>query len=727
MSHVERIDILNNVVDQKDLFTGLVSTPITLSWHHLSYVIQNVGQKGAKVQPPEVFEKNVVSRGGKDKVVLWKCSGQSVPGQLRAIMGPSGAGKTSLLNLLAGRVPQQTKHQVSGFIKSNGQVIDPFNYATTIAYVMQDDCLFASATPREALQFSASLRLPATTPEKEIICLVENMIVALGLEKCADNMIGGGLSKGISGGERKRTSIGVELVTRPSVVFLDEPTSGLDSFAAYNVVRLLHNLSRAGGGTTVICTIHQPSSEVFNVFDELTLLGDGSTIYHGPVGGMTEVFRKRGYPCPRNFNPADYVMFLAQTEEHEKIAGTLIVEEEEDWQKHAKLAKERIAKVKREKEVERRKREGASYSSLLSGGATVRSDTAGLGQESGRRAGPGLVYDTAGSDADSQLSATLEDLQHDQRAHKSSWTTQIKLLFQREYTGLKREKVGFAFKFITTAVFNCLFGCIFLGAGSRDETGEFADINISSHFGAITQVTIGAFFAASTPITLKFPLERPVFIREYATGTYGAVPYFLSKVAMELPISLAQCLMALFISYFLIDLQGNFFLLWMVLWLNNLSAASASLLAGCVVTDPSNVSEIAPFISTPQIIFTGFFIRIDQIPAALRWLQYLCSLKWSLNLLLLVEFDNCQDQELCDQFVLAPNNISKDDAGLYVGVLIGIFVLFRCVCSILSSIPFPSYLSRLFPSFPPFSMCHYWIEPPPPHPPTRTSHWCFLP
>jgi hypothetical protein len=111
---------------------------------------------------------------------------------------------------------------------------------------------------------------------------------------------------------------------------------------------------------------------------------------------------------------------------------------------------------------------------------------------------------------------------------------------------------------------------------------------------------------------------------------------------MELPISLAQCLMVLFTSYFLIDLQGNFFLLWMALWLKNLSAASAFLLAGCVATDPRSVSEIAPFYSTPQITFTGFYIRIDQIPAALRWLQHLCSLKWSLNLLLLVEFDNCQ-------------------------------------------------------------------------------------
>jgi ABC-type multidrug transport system ATPase subunit len=101
---------------------------------------------------------------GKGKVVLWKCSGQSVPGQLRAVMGPSGAGKTSLLNLLAGRVPQQTKHQVSGFIKSNGQVIDPFNCTTTIAHVMQGDCLFASATPRDGGVRARATSTPPTMP-----------------------------------------------------------------------------------------------------------------------------------------------------------------------------------------------------------------------------------------------------------------------------------------------------------------------------------------------------------------------------------------------------------------------------------------------------------------------------------------------------------------------------------------------------------------------------------
>ena len=225
--------------------------------------------------------KRAVTKSGKDKAVLWNCSGESRPGQLRAIMGPSGAGKSSLLNVLAGRVPQSVKHQVSGFIKSNGEVINPFNFASTIAYVMQDDALFSFTTPREALMFSANLRLPQSTPVSEKSEVVENMISALGLSKCADGRIGSALSKGISGGERKRCSIGIELVTRPSIIFLDEPTSGLDSFAAYNVVRILRNLSRAGGGTTVLCTIHQPSSEVFNVFDVLTLLGGGSTNYHG--------------------------------------------------------------------------------------------------------------------------------------------------------------------------------------------------------------------------------------------------------------------------------------------------------------------------------------------------------------------------------------------------------------------------------------------------------------
>ena len=131
----------------------------------------------------------------------------------------------------------------------------------------QEDSLLVTSTPRECIRFSAKLRSPRSTTEEELDALVEKILRDLGLEKCADTMVGGALIKGISGGEKRRTSVGVELVVKPALVFLDEPTSGLDSFAAENLVRVLQGVVKAE--STVLCTIHQPSSTVYGLFNHL--------------------------------------------------------------------------------------------------------------------------------------------------------------------------------------------------------------------------------------------------------------------------------------------------------------------------------------------------------------------------------------------------------------------------------------------------------------------------
>lgn len=159
------------------------------------------------------------------KQILSGCSGLVKSGQVCAIMGPSGSGKSSLLNVLAGRSTPGAGIDIKGTIKVGGTIINPIKFKTHIAYVMQDDHLMATATPREALRFSASLRLPSSTSSNDIDQLVDATISELGLDDCADVLIGGALIKGISGGQRKRTSIGVELISNPSLLFLDEPVS----------------------------------------------------------------------------------------------------------------------------------------------------------------------------------------------------------------------------------------------------------------------------------------------------------------------------------------------------------------------------------------------------------------------------------------------------------------------------------------------------------------------
>lgn len=172
------------------------------------------------------------------------------------------------------------------------------------AYVMQDDILFQTLRCEEALRFAAQLKLGLKGDELNE--KVDITLESLGLLKCRKTLIGSQQIKGLSGGERKRTAIGVELITNPSILFLDEPTSGLDSFTANKIVKLL--VAQAKLGKTVIATIHQPSSSTFELFDRLLLLMDGYTIYQGPASKATDHFAKLGYVCPKFANPADYFL-----------------------------------------------------------------------------------------------------------------------------------------------------------------------------------------------------------------------------------------------------------------------------------------------------------------------------------------------------------------------------------------------------------------------------------
>jgi ABC-type multidrug transport system ATPase subunit len=225
-----------------------------------------------------------------------------------AIMGPSGAGKTSLLNILAGRATTGGRIKISSDVRLNNYTVDPTNIAVRklIAFVAQDDSLQVTSTPREAIMFSAKLRLPRSTTDSQLEKLTNRMIEELGLTSCCDTIVGGELIKGISGGERKRTSVGVELVTKPALVFLDEPTSGLDSYSAVQLCQVLKKVANAG--SSVLFTIHQPSSEIFNSFDRLILMNKGRVMFQGPVGDVPDYFSLHGFPSPPNYNPADWVM-----------------------------------------------------------------------------------------------------------------------------------------------------------------------------------------------------------------------------------------------------------------------------------------------------------------------------------------------------------------------------------------------------------------------------------
>ena len=240
------------------------------------------------------------------KTILKNARGRVKPGEFLAVMGPSGAGKTTLLNCLCNRW-QKNLVMNSGEILLNGRPIESVPYASLIGFVPQEDILFTAMTPREILGFSASLTLKAT-PEKRK-SLVEEMLNDLGLSGCADTLVGGGLIRGLSGGEKKRTSVGMELICNPSVLFLDEPTTGLDSFIALNIVKLITTIAKKYK-RTIIATIHQPSSHIFEYFDKLLLLSKGVTVYMGKARKSISYFNDLGYILPENYNPTDHFLLI---------------------------------------------------------------------------------------------------------------------------------------------------------------------------------------------------------------------------------------------------------------------------------------------------------------------------------------------------------------------------------------------------------------------------------
>lgn len=186
-------------------------------------------------------------------------------------MGASGSGKTSLLNILGQRLDLSSGAVVSGKIKCNNKEVKGGDFGKVGAFVMQDDILIETMTPFESFCFAAKLRTNLSS--KEIQEKADQMIVRLQLQSCRDTRIGGFTIKAISGGERKRTCIGYELITEPNLILLDEPTSGLDSSTASRIIKMLKK--EAEQGMTVIATIHQPSGEIFNLFDRLICLQEG--------------------------------------------------------------------------------------------------------------------------------------------------------------------------------------------------------------------------------------------------------------------------------------------------------------------------------------------------------------------------------------------------------------------------------------------------------------------
>lgn len=275
-------------------------------------------------KPASLYWENV-SYHMNGKQILTGIQGVAHPGEIMAIMGASGAGKTSFLDILARK---NKRGAVAGDFYVNGEKVNDTEYKNVVGFVDQEDTMLPTLTVHETIMTSALLRLPRDMGRAAKEQRVYEVEKQLGISAIKDSLIGSeeGKGRGISGGEKRRVGIACELVTSPSILFLDEPTSGLDSYNAFNVIECLVTLAKTYK-RTVIFTIHQPRSNIVSLFDRLLLLAKGKVVYSGEFSQCQEYFDRIGYSCPPGFNIADYLVDLTmhvgapQTPTEEGIPG----------------------------------------------------------------------------------------------------------------------------------------------------------------------------------------------------------------------------------------------------------------------------------------------------------------------------------------------------------------------------------------------------------------------
>lgn len=461
--------------------------PIKLSWEDVKFTAEIKTSKSEREKDPDLGPT-------KDLKIVKGVSGFAAPGQATYIMGSSGAGKTSLLNILADRVTSATRTTLSGNIVFNDEIpVTKESFQKYAAYVMQDDVLFATFTVREALTFAARLKLKVSEEEQDY--LVNNIILDLGMSHISESQIGDAQRKVLSGGERKRCSIGVELVSDPSIILLDEPTSGLDSFKALSICQLLHRLAR-NRGKTIVSTIHSPSSEAFFFFDRLILMADGHIVYQGDAKQSVTYFEEIGKPVPRQTNPADFFMKLLSINYPRQAA---------DKQKMKELKQAYKAKKKKQIKVENRvirlaapKQEGPSH-------------------------------------------------------HKAATMVQLRQLMHRSWTLAKREPRLSRAKLIQTTVVAILMMGAFWQVNDYSSAQSVQDMA-----GAIYFMTVVQMFLNFQPTVIVFQGEKPVYVRERDSGMYDIWVYTTTKLIAETPIMLVVPIVFLLLIYFAIGLTNSF-------------------------------------------------------------------------------------------------------------------------------------------------------------------------
>ncbi|XP_077234759.1 ATP-binding cassette 14 isoform X2 [Tasmannia lanceolata] len=560
--------------------------PVTLKFEEVVYKVKKGGSGGWMIGGG--------ARGKEEKTILNGITGMVCPGEILAMLGPSGSGKTTLLTALGGRLPTRSsgKQLLSGKISYNGQ---PFSGSIKrrTGFVAQDDVLYPHLTVRETLVFAALLRLPSTLSPLEKREHAERVIEELGLRRCRNSMIGGPLLRGISGGEKKRVSIGQEMLLDPSLLLLDEPTSGLDSTTAQRILRTVKRL--ASGGRTVVTTIHQPSSRLYHMFDKLVLLSsDGYPIYHGPASVAMDYFSSIGFPTSVTVNPADLLLDLANGIAPESIYSRDEGEFEGGTEEEHKSVREALISAYDRNIATRLKTQLCNLDVNNYGGYAKEASSFGKMEQ-----------------------------------WNTSWWEQFKVLLRR---GLKeRRHEAFnrlrIFQVVSVAT---LAGLLWWHTPTSHIQDRIALLFFFSVF--------WGFFPLYNAV-FTFPQERSMLIKERSSGMYRLSSYFLARTAGDLPMELALPTAFVFIIYWMGGLKpdpATFILSLLVLLYSVLVSQSLGLAIGAILMDVKQATTLASVTTLVFLIAGGYYVQ--QIPPFIVWFKYLSYSYYCFKLLLGVQF-----------------------------------------------------------------------------------------
>lgn len=501
--------------------------------------------------------------------ILHKLTGCARPGELMAIMGSSGAGKSTLMNILTRR--NMSGLTITGKVEVNGVPMAD-DISNISAYIQQNDVFVGALTVLEHLQFHARLKLSKLhrNDQKERI---EEVIKIMGLQKCVKTVIGTpGLSKTISGGEMKRLAIASEILVDPPIIFADEPTSGLDSYLASAVCQTLKDLAR--NGTTVLCTIHQPSSEIFDVFDSLLLLSMGKNIYHGPKNEARDFFNSIGNPCKENYNPADHYIFETsvlegkETESKDKINHI--------WEEYNK-SRWKIA-------IENSQIETKKVDPLVT------------------------------------------DIVKEAKEGKANVLTSFTLLLWRALISQYREKSTAIMKLSQNIGTAIILGLVYLRIPWNANVNPYDKTDVFNINGAIFAVVCSISFAYLFLVVITFPRIKILLRREYYDGLYPLYIVFLNENVSGLPFLIIVSFLFLGIQYAMIGLFPSwicFCSMYLTSILVGLSATGYGYLISALAPTFEAANAIAPPLMVPLLLFGGFFLQSDSVPPWFLWLKYI--------------------------------------------------------------------------------------------------------